>query len=93
MKVNVLYFAAARESAGTKAEELDLPAGATAADALAAACAAHPRLSAIAGKLRLAVDQQFAPGSLPLREGAEVALIPPVAGGAGDRRPGSRGRP
>ncbi|HXN56901.1 MAG TPA: molybdopterin converting factor subunit 1 [Myxococcales bacterium] len=93
MKVNVLYFAAARESAGTKAEQLELPAGATAADALAAACAVHPRLSALAGKLRLAVDQQFAEGSLPLREGAEVALIPPVAGGAGARRAGSRGGP
>ncbi|GAC1340873.1 MAG: hypothetical protein NVSMB23_11730 [Myxococcales bacterium] len=83
MKVNLLYFAAAREQAGTKAEALELRDGATAGDALAAACAAHPGLSSIAGQLRLAVDQQFAAPGLALREGAEVALIPPVAGGAG----------
>lgn len=85
MKVIVLYFAAAREQAGAKTEILELRDGATAADALAAACAAHPALRAIAGHLRLAVDQRFVEGSLPLREGAEVALIPPVAGGAGGR--------
>ena len=82
MRVTVLYFAAARERAGRPQEPLELPEGATAAQALEAACALHPGLQAIAGKLRVAVDQEFAaPGAL-LRDGAEVALIPPVAGGA-----------
>jgi MoaE-MoaD fusion protein len=82
MRVTVLYFAAAREGAGLRSVELELPAGATARDALRAACAAHPQLQAIADKLRLAVDQQFAAPDAPLRDRAEVALIPPVAGGA-----------
>jgi molybdopterin synthase catalytic subunit len=83
MRVTVLYFAAARERAGLRSEELELPAGAKARDALRAACAAHPQLPAIAEKLRLAIDQEFASLDAPLRDGAEVALIPPVAGGAG----------
>ena len=82
MRVTLLYFAAAREQAGVSSEPLELPAGATAADALEAACARHPGLRAIAGKLRVAVDQEFARAMAPLRDGAEVALIPPVAGGA-----------
>ena len=82
MRVTVLYFAAARERAGRGSETLELAVGATAADALARACALHPALAAVADKLRVAVDQEFAAPGTPLRDGAEVALIPPVAGGA-----------
>ena len=85
MRVTLLYFAAARERAGRSSETLELPAGATAAAALEAACAAHPALRPLAEKLRLAVDQSFAPAETALREGSEVALIPPVSGGSGAR--------
>jgi molybdopterin synthase catalytic subunit len=88
MRVTVLYFAAARERAGVSSETLELPEGSTAAQALAGACDRHPALRAVAGKLRLAVDQDFAPADRKLRDGSEVALIPPVAGGAGGHRIG-----
>ena len=88
MRVTVLYFAAARERAGTGSEAIELPEGATARDALAAACARHPPLQAVADKLRLAVDQEFAGADRKLREGSEIALIPPVSGGAGAHRIG-----
>src|SRR3954462_12016100 len=86
MRVTVLYFAAARERAGAASDALDLPDGATAADALAAACARHPALQAVAQKLRLAVDQEFTGAGRKLRGGSEIALIPPVSGGAGTHR-------
>jgi molybdopterin synthase catalytic subunit len=90
MRVTVLYFAAARERAGAASDALDLPDGATAADALAAACARHPALQALAAKLRLAVDQEFSAPERKLRDGGEVALIPPVSGGAGPHRIGAQ---
>jgi MoaE-MoaD fusion protein len=86
MRVTVLYFAAARERAGISRETLELRDGATAADARDAACAAHPALQPIAERLRLAVDQEFAPEDRPLRDGSEIAFIPPVSGGAGAHR-------
>ena len=86
MRVTLLYFAAARERAGRPREVVELREGATAADAREAACAAHPELRAIAGKLRLAVDQEFTAVDRPLRDGAEVAFIPPVSGGSGAHR-------
>src|SRR5205823_3027408 len=86
MRVTLLYFAAARERTGKGSEVVELPDGATAADAREAACAAHPALRAVADKLRLAVDQEFAAADRKLREGSEVALIPPVSGGAGPHR-------
>ncbi len=89
MRVTILYFAAARERAGTSSDALELAEGATAADALAAACARHPPLQAVAPRLRLAVDQEFAGPDRKLRDGSEVALIPPVSGGSGPHRVGS----
>ena len=86
--MNILYFAAARERAGVATETLDLPDGATAGQALAAVCERHPALQALAGKLRLAVDQDFAQPDRMLRDGCEVALIPPVSGGSGAHRLG-----
>jgi molybdopterin synthase catalytic subunit len=86
MRVTMLYFAAARERAGVPSEALELPDGATVAQALAAACERHPGLQAIATKLRVAVDEDFAAPDRKLRDGAEIALIPPVSGGAGAHR-------
>jgi molybdopterin converting factor subunit 1 len=88
MRVTMLYFAAARERAGVPSEPLELPDGATAGDALALACSRHPPLAAVATKLRIAVDQDFAQADRKLREGSEVALIPPVSGGSGAHRIG-----
>ncbi|TMA30475.1 MAG: molybdopterin converting factor subunit 1 [Deltaproteobacteria bacterium] len=83
MRVTMLYFAAARERAGVSTETLELPEGATAAQALSLACERHPALQAVVTKLRVAVDQDFAQPDRKLRDGSEVALIPPVSGGVG----------
>lgn len=80
-EVTVLYFAALRERLGRAEESLDLPADATVAELLAALRARHPTLAALRG-FRVAVNQEFADEGDPVPAGAEVALIPPVAGGA-----------
>ncbi len=43
----------------------------------------HPRLAAILPRCRIAVDQDFLPEGGAVRDGAEVAVIPPVSGGSG----------
>jgi molybdopterin synthase catalytic subunit len=79
--ITVLYFAAAREAAGTTRESLH-PVPAT-VGALRAALAVHrPALATVLARCRFAVDQRFAGDDQPLPDGAEVAVIPPVAGGA-----------
>ena len=82
MRVRVLYFAAARERAGTAREELELPPGDVKA-LLEALSARHPALAPLLPHLRVAVNQGFVALDAPVPDGAEVALIPPVAGGAG----------
>lgn len=79
--VTLLYFAAAREKAGVSSERLELPAQATVRDLLDAVRQRHPTLADVLPRCRVAIDQNFAAADARVPDGAEVALIPPVAGG------------
>ncbi len=84
IRITVLYFAAARERAGTAREEVEVPhAAPTVAQVLQLLSGMHPSLAPLLPHLRVAVDQEFSGKDAAVRAGAEVALIPPVAGGAG----------
>jgi molybdopterin synthase catalytic subunit len=86
MLINVRYFAVVRERLGLESDTLELPAGASVADALVALSARHAPIAALRGHLAVAVNQEMVPPATPLAEGDELALIPPVAGGAGPFR-------
>src|SRR4051812_6089133 len=77
MKVTVRLFAILRQRAGRETLELDLPDGARVSDALA-------EVDHLAGGLKLvmAVNREYAREDDPLAPGDELALIPPVSGGA-----------
>ncbi|MDP1826162.1 MAG: molybdenum cofactor biosynthesis protein MoaE [Archangium sp.] len=83
MKIIVRFFAAARERARASTREVELPAGAKVSDLTAALIQAIPELGPLMPKLRIAVAEEFAGPDDVIPEGAEVALIPPVAGGSG----------
>lgn len=82
LTVTVRFFAAARERAKTGAVTLALPDGATVAQLKEELFRRFPAVGALGHQLRFAVDEEFAEDTTPLRDGGEVALIPPVAGGA-----------
>lgn len=81
MRIHVLYFAVFRERLGRADEDLELPAGATAGDALAALEGRHPTIAALRGHYRIAVNQAMTTAEAVLADGDELVLIPPVAGG------------
>ena len=83
MRVRVRLFAGTRDAVGAAAVELELAEDARIEDALAALCARHPRLAAYRPHALYAVDGRFVPTTEPLRAGAELAIMPPVSGGAG----------
>ena len=77
MRVTVKLFAGLRERAGTGERELELPAGAVAADVW------EPLgLGEQPPGLLYAVNKAYAAPTRKLAEGDEIALIPPVSGGA-----------
>ena len=82
MRVTVLYFAVFRERIARDEETLELGAGATVRDAIAALAERHAAIAQLGGKFRVAVNQDFAEDARALRDGDELALIPPVAGGS-----------
>ncbi len=77
MVVRIRLFAMLRERAGTRELQLDLPDGARVRDALAA-------VDDIAAGLPLvmAINREYADADAVLSPGDELALIPPVSGGA-----------
>jgi molybdopterin converting factor subunit 1 len=81
MRINVKLFAVLRERAGTGEILLDLPVGATAASAAAVLGEQTPAVGKFLGKVAYAVNRSYVPGSEPLCDGDELAIIPPVSGG------------
>jgi molybdopterin synthase catalytic subunit len=81
VQVTVLLFARLREVVGEGHIQLELPAGADAGTAYAALAAVAPELGAMRSKVRCAVAGEYADWGTILEDGAELALIPPTAGG------------
>ncbi|OXM72006.1 MULTISPECIES: MoaD/ThiS family protein [Amycolatopsis] len=85
MTVSVLvrYFASARAAAGVEEEVLQLPAGASVAEAVVALRDRHPEtLPRILQAASFLVDGvAVRDPSRPLPEGAELDVLPPFAGG------------
>jgi MoaE-MoaD fusion protein len=81
MRVLVRLFASYREAAGVGRLELELPPGATVKDAIFKILKDHP-LIAEGRQVVIAKNHDYVTSDEPLADGDEVALIPPVSGGA-----------
>jgi molybdopterin synthase catalytic subunit len=84
MLVQIRLFAQLRERAGTDSIEAELADGATVADALRELASAPP-LDELLARLpvRMAVNRELVGVDTTLHAGDELALLPPVSGGAG----------
>lgn len=81
MTVRVLFFAYLRERCGSREITVELPAGASLEDLWQTLRCRYENFGA--ERLRFAVNQVYVDNSHTLQENDEVALIPPVSGGAG----------
>ena len=77
MRVTVRLFAMLRERAGAREVTLELPEGACVRDAIAALGGVADGLPVV-----MAVNREYAREDSVLDQGDELALIPPVSGGA-----------
>lgn len=82
--IKILYFASLRESIGVGEEAVALPAAAT-VGALVAALrdrgGVYAEALAVTRRWRVAVNQDMAQLTDPIKAGDEVAIFPPVTGG------------
>ncbi|MEJ2538648.1 MAG: molybdopterin converting factor subunit 1 [Gemmatimonadota bacterium] len=81
MELDVLFFASYRDLVGTPRLRLTLPAEATVGDLVSLVRARDGGFSRLPERPAVAVNQEVARPGRPLRQGDEVAFLPPVAGG------------
>lgn len=81
MRIRLLYFAVLRDITGKSEEVLDLPEGTRAADVWTRLRNRHDKLAGYERAPMTAVNEDYVPADQLLRDGDEVAFIPPVAGG------------
>lgn len=78
----MLFFGMLREMAGKATDEIELPEGASIREVIAHYETQIPQLRQSLNSLALAVNQQYTGPDTQLKERDEVALLPPVSGGA-----------
>ena len=81
MLITIRLFARLREIAGAPELAIELPDEAHVRDAWAALAARHPELAAYERSISCAVNEDYARMTAALRDGDEVAFLPPVSGG------------
>jgi molybdopterin synthase catalytic subunit len=85
LRVSVLFFGAAREAVGSSTVELEIDAPADTRGAFAEVMTRFPVLQERFGRsLLFAVNQEYAAPEAPVQDGDELAVFPPVSGGAGE---------
>jgi MoaE-MoaD fusion protein len=83
MRVTVLFFGVLKEMLGCESQTLDLPSGATVDGVLEHYRQLLPQEKKLWPALAIAVNRSYAARGWGLRDGDEVALLPPVSGGSG----------
>lgn len=79
VQVTLLYFASLRDTAGTGSETVET--GATDLSAVYREAASRHGFGLPLERMRVAVDGAFVKWSDAVRDGCEIAFIPPVSGG------------
>jgi len=81
--VRVLYFGVLKDVFGLGGEEMEFADGASVADLIADRRGRFAGADGVWDSIAVAVNQEYARRGHVLRDGDEVALLPPVSGGAG----------
>jgi molybdopterin converting factor subunit 1 len=81
MRVRVLYFGVLRDIFGRGDELVDLADGASVADLLTDYRGRQMDAARLWDSIAVAVNQEYARADVALKDGDEVALLPPVSGG------------
>lgn len=82
MRIRVLFFGLLKDLAGKSSDSLDVREGASVEDVLTHYAEEYPRLKESLASLAVAVNQHYVGADTKLKPNDEIALLPPVSGGA-----------
>jgi molybdopterin converting factor subunit 1 len=80
MKCTIKAFGITREIVGNRVLEIEVPDGQTVAALKTELMKQYPAFAGLRS-MYIAVNQQYGEDEIVLKEGDEIALIPPVSGG------------
>ena len=83
MKLSIRFFGTLRESIGEATREFEVPDDCRVADLREILAEALPAFREFGERVAIAVEHEVAREDRALHEGDEIALLPPVSGGAG----------
>jgi len=81
IRVQVRFFAAPREAVGTEGIEMEIPARTTVENLIGLLTKEYPVLRAYTSFISVAVNRTYVGMQTELKDGDEVACLPPVGGG------------
>jgi molybdopterin converting factor subunit 1 len=81
MQIHVLYFGVLKDIFGRNGTAVELEEGATVADLMEAQRGVAKHGGALWDSIAVAVNEEYARVTDVLKDGDEVALLPPVSGG------------
>jgi molybdopterin converting factor subunit 1 len=82
MPVSVRLFARLRDVTGDATLERSIEAASTVADVWNQLCIDYPTLEPYGASLSAAVNEDYARMETPVKDGDEIAFLPPVSGGS-----------
>ena len=81
MEIKVLLFASFREIVGTTVLNLSVDPCCTTRNLFELLCEMHPQLKLGADQISVAVNKNYISVETELKDGDEVAFLPPISGG------------
>jgi molybdopterin converting factor subunit 1 len=83
VRVKVLFFGMLKDIVGRSEDQIEVADGARLDSVFIRYASQFPRLTDLQASIVLACNQEFCDRSAALREGDEIAFLPPVSGGTG----------
>jgi MoaE-MoaD fusion protein len=83
VRVKVLFFGMLKDIVGRAEDHIEVADGSRLESVFARYARQFPRLTDLEGSIVLACNQEFCDQSSVVREGDEIAFLPPVSGGSG----------
>ncbi len=84
MRVKVLFFGLTHDLTGRREDEVEVPEGETVAGLWRAYADRFPALERVSASLQFALNEELVTPEHALRDGDELAVMPPVSGGSED---------
>jgi molybdopterin converting factor subunit 1 len=82
VRVKVLFFGMLKDIVGRAEDDIEVADGARLESVFTGYARKFPRLTDLESSIVLALNQEFCDRSAPIREGDEIAFLPPVSGGS-----------